>query len=53
MEVPKHLSHKPIIAVNNYSKIDAIYANETDAVALSIGKAQYDNGDISAKNMEV
>lgn len=48
-EVPKHLGHKPIIAVNNYRKIDAIYANETDAVALSIGKAQYDNDDISAK----
>lgn len=49
MEVPKHLGHKPIIAVNNYGKIDAIYANETDVVALSIGKAQYDNDDISAK----
>lgn len=48
MNVPKHLSHKPIIAVNDYDKIDALYANKTDARALSIGQAQYDD-EISLK----
>ena len=38
MESPKHLSHKPIISVNDYDKIDALYANKkTDVKALSIG----------------
>lgn len=49
MNVPKHLSHKPIIAVNDYDKIDALYANRTDARALSIGQAQYDDDEISLK----
>ncbi len=49
MSVPKHLSHKPIIAVNEYDKIDALYANQTDARALSIGQAQYDHDEISLK----
>ena len=46
---PKHLKHKPIISVNNYSQNDAMYANDTDAVALSIGKAQWDSNQISLK----
>lgn len=49
MNVPKHLSHRPIIAVNDYDKIDALYANRTDARALSIGQAQYDEDEISLK----
>lgn len=49
MESPKHLSHKPIISVNDYDKIDALYANKTDVKALSIGIAQYDNEQISLK----
>jgi hypothetical protein len=49
MESPKHLSHQPIISVNDYDKIDALYTNKTDAKALSIGKAQYDNSQISLK----
>ncbi|TAE08570.1 MAG: hypothetical protein EAZ95_17090 [Bacteroidetes bacterium] len=49
MESPKHLSHKPIISVNDYDKIDALYANNTDVKALSIGKAQYDGKQISLK----
>jgi hypothetical protein len=48
-KVPMHLSHKPIIVVNNYDKIDGKFKNQTDVVGLSIGKAQYDNTDISAK----
>ena len=49
MKSPKHLSHKPIISVNDYEKNDAMYANNTDAQALSIGKAQYDVNHISLK----
>ncbi|MDR3327580.1 MAG: DUF6530 family protein [Prevotellaceae bacterium] len=49
MESPKHLSHKPIISVNDYDKIDALYANHTDVRALSIGRAQYDGDQISLK----
>lgn len=49
MNVPNHLNHKPIIAVNDYDKIDALYANKTDAKALSIGQAQYDDDEISLK----
>lgn len=49
MKTPTHLKHKPIIAVNDYDKIDAIYANDTDVCALSIGQAQYDTDEISVK----
>lgn len=49
MESPKHLSHHPIISVNDYDKIDALYANSTDVKALSIGIAQYDVSEISLK----
>lgn len=49
MNSPKHLSHKPIISVNDYDKIDALYADKTDVKALSIGKAQYDSDQISLK----
>lgn len=49
MESPKNLSHKPIISVNDYDKIDAFLANNTDVIALSIGRAQYDNQQISLK----
>lgn len=49
MKSPKNLSHKPIISVNDYDKIEAKYANRTDAKALSIGKAQYNKKEISLK----
>ncbi|NMC99905.1 MAG: hypothetical protein GYA62_09305 [Bacteroidales bacterium] len=49
MNSPKHLSHKPIISVNDYDKIDALYADKTDVKALSIGRAQYDYDQISLK----
>lgn len=48
-KVPEHLSHKPIIAVNDYDKIDAIYANDTNVWALSLGQAQYDVDELSVK----
>lgn len=46
MNCPKHLKHKPIIAVNDYHLIDAC---SYDAMALSVGKAQWNNDDFSAK----
>jgi hypothetical protein len=49
MKSPKNLSHKPIISVNDYEEIDALSANDTDVKALSIGKAQYDEKQISLK----
>ena len=49
MAIPKNLQHKPIIAVDNYDKIDGHYTSNTDARALSIGEAQYGKNEISAK----
>lgn len=49
MKSPKHLSHKPIISVNDYDKIDAQYNNNSDVRSLSIGTAQYDYDEISLK----
>lgn len=49
MKTPKHLSHKPIVAIEDYSTIDGIYKNNTDVHSLSIGFAQYDQDNISAK----
>ena len=45
MGAPLHLKHKPIIAVDDYDENDAQFAGNTDAMALSIGIAQYDNSD--------
>jgi hypothetical protein len=49
MKAPENLKHKPIISVNDYDKIDGIYANATDVRALSVGQAQYDEDEISVK----
>lgn len=49
MKTPKHLGHKPLISVNNYHNIDGQYSKHTDAMALSIGHAQYDENEISLK----
>lgn len=48
-KIPRHLKHQPIIAVDNYDKIDSKYADLTDAKSLSIGQAQYDQDEISLK----
>lgn len=48
-KIPLHLKHQPIIAVDNYDKIDSKYADHTDAKSLSIGQAQYDQDEISLK----
>ena len=49
MKSPKHLGHKPLVSVNDYDQIDGLYRHATDACALSIGKAQYDNKEMSMK----
>lgn len=49
MKAPTNLSHKPIISVNDYEKFEPHYPNTTDVRALSIGKAQYNQNDISLK----
>ena len=42
-KIPTHLSHYPIIGVGGYNKVDGIYKEaDSDAMALSIGVAQYD-----------
>ena len=41
MEAPTR-KHKPIVSVDHYDEIDGQYASKTDAMALSLGKAQYD-----------
>ena len=46
--LPRHLKHKPIYAIP-YAQFDGIYAGKTDALYLSIGKAQYDPESISLK----
>jgi hypothetical protein len=52
MKIPTHLKHKPILEVANYDRIDGPYADETDAMGLSIGIAQWNTPgwtDLSAK----
>jgi len=53
MKIPVHLKHKPIIAVENYNRIDGPYdADETDAMGISVGIAQWNTAgltDLSAK----
>jgi len=50
MAIPDYLQHKPVIGVDNYQRIDGHYLpTETDARALSIGQAQYDDTEFSAK----
>ena len=52
MKIPTHLKHKPIIEIENYDRIDGPYAEETDAMGLSVGIAQWNAAgltDLSAK----
>ena len=44
-KIPTHLKHKPIYGIENYSEIDGQYKNNTDAVGLSLGKAQWSDAD--------
>ena len=49
MDIPTHLSHTPIIKLENYSKIDGVYKNATDVQGLSLGISQWSNKDLSVK----
>lgn len=49
MKAPTHLNHKPIITVDDYDTIDGKYVKNSDAKALSVGFAQWDEDDLSAK----
>lgn len=49
MDTPKHLGHQPIISINDYDKFDAQYSRNSNAKALSIGRAYYDKEEISLK----
>lgn len=52
MEIPTHLSHKPIVKLENYHEVDGRFANGTDAQGLSVGIAQWNkegNHDLSVK----
>lgn len=50
MSTPTHLAHKPITSVDNYANHDGKYAKTgTDVESISIGAAQYDGDEISAK----
>jgi hypothetical protein len=52
MEIPTHLSHKPIVKLEEYSQLNGRFKNKTDAEGLSIGLAQWNsqgNTDLSAK----
>ena len=48
--VPQNLSHKPVYVLP-YEHFDGQYAGNTDAFYLSVGIAQYDSDEISAKVM--
>lgn len=48
-QVPRHLSHQPLVVVENYELQDGHYAPSSDAKGLSLGIAQWDPQDISVK----
>lgn len=49
MKVPTHLSHYPVVGVDDYDTKDGIHAGSTDAKALSVGFAHYNEEHIAAK----
>lgn len=50
MALPQNLGHKPLIEDTTYKQTDAsFYGAPTDAEAISIGKAIYDQNEISVK----
>ncbi|MBR4016896.1 MAG: hypothetical protein IKK11_03690 [Oscillospiraceae bacterium] len=44
--VPLRRAHKPIYAINGYAAVDGYYKNDTDAVGISVGKAQWDKKNV-------
>ncbi|ADC48814.1 hypothetical protein BpOF4_03740 [Alkalihalophilus pseudofirmus OF4] len=50
MEAPRHLAHKPVYTIDNYNQKDGKNnPDTTDAQALTIGNAQWNDDEISAK----
>ncbi|RCN66287.1 DUF6530 family protein, partial [Enterococcus faecium] len=43
MEIPTNLTHKPVIVVEDYDKVDGRNALNTDAKGLSLGLAQWND----------
>ena len=52
MEAPTR-KHKPIVSVDDYDQIDGQYANDTDAMALSLGWAQYNKPELPHDQKEL
>lgn len=49
-KAPTHLGHRPIVVINNYNELDGKYnADKTDAQAISIGRSQWSEEEMSAK----
>lgn len=48
-KVPRHLSHQPLIVIEDYEQQDGYYAPSSDAKGLSLGLAQWNPEDISVK----
>ncbi|SFU91785.1 DUF6530 family protein [Xenorhabdus koppenhoeferi] len=53
MDIPNHLSHKPIIKLEKYSFIDGEYAGKTDTEGLSIGLAMWSEDESPALSAKV
>lgn len=51
--LPMHLSHKPIYALDDYAAIDCSYQKPTDVTALSLGKAQWSADDEFVPSVKV
>ena len=52
MKIPTTLKHKPVFVIDDYEKVDGLYAGNTDAKGISLGLAQWNERgrmDISAK----
>lgn len=41
MDIPNHLSHKPIVKLEDYNQLDGEFKNQSDAEGLSVGLAQW------------
>lgn len=44
-KIPDHLSHTPIVKLENYETVDGKYKNDSDAKGFSIGIAQWDKSE--------
>lgn len=49
MRIPAHLEHKPLFVAEGYEAVDGPYAGRTDAKALSVGLATWDNFQVGVK----